>query len=215
MTRRVLVGRIDPGVERPELVHHPFRPIALAHRARPLLVRCVLAIVMAHRQSGQRRNDPLGSFEEWSYLVRDALTWLGEDDPCDVMENTRSADPKLEQLRSIIHAWREAFEDAQVRVKDIMTAIHMTRTAEHESWTCASPDLRDAVTPIAKTSRGDISPTLIAGWLRQNLDRTITIDGVKYKFSNEPSTNGAKWRLEFDDPRPADPLFADEDTPPF
>lgn len=197
LTRRVLVGRIDPRVERPELVRHPFAPVALARRARVILVRAVLAIVMAHQQSGAERGDPLGSFEEWSWLVRDALVWLGEADPVEVMERTRAADPRLETLRAVVRAWRDAFEGVQVRVKDIMAMVNEIRSPDGTS-SCANPDLREAILPFAAGSRGDLSPEKIGRWLRRNLDRTLIIDEVKYRFVNEADTNGTKWRLEYD-----------------
>jgi hypothetical protein len=34
---------------------------------------------------------PLGSFEDWSTWIRDALIWLGQPDPCATMEKIKAA----------------------------------------------------------------------------------------------------------------------------
>jgi hypothetical protein len=209
-----LVGRIDPGVERPELVKYPFDPVEVVFADRPGFIRAVLAVVMAHQQSGANGGDPLGSFGEWSYLVRDALIWLGEADPMDVMERTRAADPRLETLRGVVTAWRITFHNVEVRIKDIVPMI-----TEVDQTPAAAPELREAMLVFAGTGRGGVSPVKIGGWLRQNLGRTIVIDNISYRFLNIPDTNGAKWILEYKglDGKPIvdDPIMELENDVPF
>ncbi len=197
LTRRVLVGRIDPQVERPELEAYAFEPIALARRARVMLVKCCLAIVMAHQQSDSKRRSPLGSFEDWSYLVRDALVWLGEADPCDVMERTRAADPRMETLRAVVRAWYAAFHTNPVRVKDVIESISIVRTpGTFDESFCPEPELRAAMVGFAAGPRGDLSPERIGKWLRQNLGRRILVEGFNYHFNGESGSHGTIWSLK-------------------
>jgi putative DNA primase/helicase len=199
LTRRSLIGRIDPQVERPELSEFPFHPVKLAIRARPLLVRCVLTIVLARLCSGYRSGvSPLGSYDEWSYLVRDSLLWLDEPDPIGVMERAREFDPRLSRLRAIMAAWWEIFGTDALRTRDVVEAANATfAPGEHgDDAAFKNPDLRDAIYPIA-ANQGIVSPDKLGWWIKRNLDRTVVIDGVgSLRFSKaEETTHGARWRL--------------------
>jgi hypothetical protein len=68
----------------------------------------------------------LGSFEDWSRTVRDALVWLGEADPCGSMEYVRSQDPKLDALSAVLTHWRAVIGTARVSVRDVIG--HATHT---------------------------------------------------------------------------------------
>ncbi|MGB7976301.1 MAG: hypothetical protein WCF81_18585 [Roseiarcus sp.] len=95
MERRTIVCKIDPKMETPETREFPFEPVALAKKSRPQLVVAVLTILRAYHVAG-RPDQPkaLGSFEEWSNLVRGALLWLDCADPVSTMEEVRMADPR-------------------------------------------------------------------------------------------------------------------------
>jgi hypothetical protein len=81
-TRRALLCRLDGGVERPELREFGFDPIETAKRYRPEYVVAALTILRAFFIAGRpQQATPLGSFTEWSSVVRDALIWLGCADP--------------------------------------------------------------------------------------------------------------------------------------
>ena len=67
-----------------------------------------LTVLRAYHVAGRpRQASPLGSFGEWSDLVRSALLWLGHADPVDTMEKSRTSDPKLERLRAVMVQWRK------------------------------------------------------------------------------------------------------------
>ena len=48
---------------------------------------------------------PFGSFNEWSDLVRAAIVWLGEPDPCESRKNIKADDPATGNLKMLITAW--------------------------------------------------------------------------------------------------------------
>ncbi len=99
MTRRVVVARLDAGVERPELREFDFEPVAKAKAERVRYVVAALTIMRAYKAAGSPpQSKPLGSFEKWSRLVRDSLLWLGCGDP--VADDGGGARPRPEAERA-------------------------------------------------------------------------------------------------------------------
>ena len=110
LTRRAVVCRLDPKVERPELRQYAYDPIADAKDNRGELVAAALTILRAYHVAGRPNRPPrLQSFEQWSDTVRGALMWLGAGDPAGTMDRLRKADPVLASLTAVLHAWRDAF----------------------------------------------------------------------------------------------------------
>ena len=62
----------------------------------------ILRAFMVHR--GPKIVPALGSFEEWSNLVRSALVWLGEADPLSNGTKVREDDPERERIALIMAA---------------------------------------------------------------------------------------------------------------
>ena len=119
VVRRSLVGMLDPKCERPELRKFKTEdPIKIVKAARSKYVTAALTIVRAFIAVGMpRQTDPLGSFEAWSGLVRDALVWVGETDPCTTMERARADDPSLTALVEVLEQWHSAFATDEMTVK--------------------------------------------------------------------------------------------------
>jgi hypothetical protein len=110
MTRRALVGKLDPKVARPELREFDYDPIDDAKTNRCELVTAALTVLRAYHVAGRpNRVPPLDSFREWSKTVREPLLWLNAGDPVKTMERTRKTDPVLRSLRGVMRAWFEAF----------------------------------------------------------------------------------------------------------
>ena len=82
MARRVVPIDLDPKIERSEerdnFRYSPLLPWIL--KERPRLVVAALTILKAYFAAGCpfQGVKPLGSFEEWSRLVRQALIWAGK-----------------------------------------------------------------------------------------------------------------------------------------
>lgn len=110
MVRRVLICRLDPGVERPDArtFSRNLNDWVPANRAR--LISAALTVLRAYVVAGKPKQDivPYGSFEEWSGLVRSALVWLGETDPCLSRTALEDDDPVLSALHSILPLWNHA-----------------------------------------------------------------------------------------------------------
>ena len=109
LTRRALLCRLDPKVERPETRVFDWEPIAVAKSNRAKYVGAALTILRAFHVAGRPgAPSPLGSFEAWSDLVCGALLWLGCANPIESMDELRRADPRLDDLTAVIAQWRNA-----------------------------------------------------------------------------------------------------------
>jgi hypothetical protein len=106
LTRRAVICRLDPKCEQPELRSFDFDPVKRAKEIRPQLIVAALTILRAFRLHGRPSGlPPLGSFEQWSTLVRDALWWIGLDDPAKIIQAVREADPELRALKTVARQW--------------------------------------------------------------------------------------------------------------
>lgn len=191
MTRRVLLARLDPKVERPELLQFEFDPVDYVRANRGKLVAAILTIARAWRLSGEKGEGKLGSFEGWSRMIRDPLVWLGEPDPLDVMEEVRKGDPRLAKLRAVIGAWAAAFGDTG---KTLAQVVAKAQERDGEAGRYVNPELRDAL--LAITSGGEQAPInaeKLAWWLRKNSDRYV--EGARF-VRGDDGTKTAIWVLE-------------------
>jgi putative DNA primase/helicase len=85
-TRRALLSAMDAGLERPERRKFSSN---------------------AWHTSGEHVNlSPFGSFEEWSYRVREPLVWLGQIDPCETLFDVRNSDPQRDDLIAVLMQWQ-------------------------------------------------------------------------------------------------------------
>jgi putative DNA primase/helicase len=106
LMRRTLLCRLDAGVERPELRTFKSNVLKVARAERVGLVIDVLTILRAWHLSGEPESDnPLGSFEEWSFRVRQPLLWLDQVDPCSSIGLVRENDPARTALDIVLQQW--------------------------------------------------------------------------------------------------------------
>jgi hypothetical protein len=61
----------------------------------------------------------LGSYEDWSDLVRSTLMWLGEADPVETMERARETDPRLDEKRAVMAAWAAVVGQGKVTARKV------------------------------------------------------------------------------------------------
>ena len=108
--RRILPIDLDPKMEKPEertgFQHNPLTP--WVQRERPRLTIAALTILKAYFEAGcpAQGVTPMGSFEQWSDLVRQALIWAGEADPNEGRKDIEAeSNPEYEQLATLLQAW--------------------------------------------------------------------------------------------------------------
>ncbi|SFM97961.1 PriCT-2 domain-containing protein [Methylobacterium pseudosasicola] len=108
MTRRALVCSLDAGVERPELRAFDFDPLTEVLADRGRYVAAALTVIRAYRIAGSPKVcGAIGSYEDWSDMVRAPLIWLNQADPVASMETAREEDPELSAIRELFGQWRE------------------------------------------------------------------------------------------------------------
>jgi putative DNA primase/helicase len=209
-TRRSLVGKLDPAVERPELREFDFDPVTLAQEKRAALLVDALTVLRAGIVADDRDGmpPPLGSFERWSRLVRNALIWLGECDPRDVMEDVRGADPLLQALRAMMTAWARVIgvnrwvKAGEVVAQAVEKEKEVTpvdgKEVERDTTRHKNVDLHEAVQGVVKAGEWGKS---LGWWLRANKNRVITIEDFgRVRFIQD----GRDWKLEIVEPEPAE-----------
>ena len=196
MPRRSLVGTMDPQQERPELRQFEDDPVKIARRERGRYIAATLTILRAFHNAGRPEiAPPIGSFAEWSLLVRNALLWLGEADPCETMEKAREADEQLKQLVAVMDAW-EAVPTLSDRRKSVNELIAV---ASEEDLNPAGGILyrhagfREALLAVAGGDGGNINARRLGKWLAKNerrvcRGRRIVRDGGRAGF--------VFWKLE-------------------
>jgi hypothetical protein len=112
MVRRGLVCTLDALSERPELRSFQHDPLKHVLNNREASVAAALTITRAYLAAGAPRQKcgPLGSYPEWSRMVRSPLVWLGELDPVESMNTARAEDPELNDIRELFELWPGYFD---------------------------------------------------------------------------------------------------------
>jgi hypothetical protein len=176
LTRRALVCRLDPGCERPELRQFSSDPVQMAKENRAEYVVAGLTVLRAYFVAEQRVTiAPLGSFEDWSRRVREAIVWLGRPDPCDSMAFVRRADPVTAVLAALFGAWRSSIGGGKAIT--VQALVEMADRVTPDGG-ASYPELRDALVAIASEGRGnEINVRRLGKWLGKYEDRVM--DGMK------------------------------------
>ena len=74
------------------------------------LVAAALTVLRAWHvaAASERRNiSALGSFEVWSFRIRETLIWLGKIDPCESLADIRETGPHRTALVTVIMQWNQ------------------------------------------------------------------------------------------------------------
>jgi putative DNA primase/helicase len=171
MTRRGLITNLDPQCERPELRTFRFDPIERVLEDRGAYVAAPITITRAYIAAGRPDvcETPLGSYEQWSRVVRSPLIWLGKADPVKSMDEMRQQDPGRRALHSLINLWRDSLtvntpytaSELVFRANELANPIGEHGEPEPEPQT----DLRELLLQQAGTPRGDISTKALGNWL--------------------------------------------------
>jgi putative DNA primase/helicase len=196
MSRRVIPVRLDPQCERPELRDSFRHPGLLAHvrKERPRLLVAVLTILRWHfsERSPAVGLAPLGSFESWSKVVRNALLRLGEADPVAGQERIReTADPFVEAATDALAVWHSTVGTEPI------TARELCRRASGDfhfadALAALVPKLRaDALEANALGRRFSEFAGRIFGGLRLQRVEPRTSAGIQWQVLREHQAGGS------------------------
>jgi hypothetical protein len=202
VARRVVPIAIDPVMERPEerttFQHTPL--LAWVATQRPQLTMAALTIVKAYCDAGKPSQGltPLGSFEAWSTLIRHALVWAGEADPCEGRKELEAiSNPEFETLTVLLHAWHACYETKAVTLAQM--AEDCTRKMQHigpESTANEWNHLHAALVACDKRSDGkQINATRIGNAMRGWQGRVID-DMRLLALPMKASGGKALWKVD-------------------
>lgn len=127
LVRRSLGCRLEPNVEQPEARTGFRTPDLLGHvrRERARYLAAALTVLRAYALAGSPRVDsrPMGSYEAWCRVVRDALVWAGAPDPAVTQDALREgADVERDELRDLLTAWDALLGSRAVTVRELLDA---------------------------------------------------------------------------------------------
>jgi len=183
MTRRVLICRLDPGVERPDARRFNRNLNEWIPQNRARLLSAALTILRAYIVAGKPKQPiaPYGSFEEWSDWIRSALVWLGETDPCLSRTALEDDDPVLSSLHAVLSLWSR---DLGPRV---YTAAEVCAKAEG--------DLLIALQDIAASRRDPekLDPRRLGKWLVKYKGRVA--NGLRIVRGDDVEKKMALWQV--------------------
>jgi hypothetical protein len=111
MSTRAILSVLDAKMERPETRSFTVDLRVEVPRRRGELVAAALTVLRAYvvaARPGASELEPFGRFEEWSALVRGALVWAGEADPCETRAMVSVGDTAKEELTMVVDAWERA-----------------------------------------------------------------------------------------------------------
>jgi hypothetical protein len=130
---------------------------------------------------------PLGSFEDWSIWVREAIIWASDyGDPCETIEGVRERDPKRDALVAILTQWKLHIGiDIKVTTDQVVTKADELRSpAQIYNSQGKIPTVRatdksfyDALLLVADNRRGIVDNKRLSTWIRKNLKRVV--DGCR------------------------------------
>jgi len=173
--RRVLRGRLDPKMERPETRKFDVDPLEVARRLRPQLVADGLTIIRAAHVARIPAAPPLGSFPDWSAMIRDALVWLGLPDAALTVETSRADDPDLLEHRAMLANCYAVFPPPKKFTVKQLIAAAAARDDKGE-LTPAAAALHDAIAAVASNKAGTgIDPRRLGNWLASKQGRLAAL----------------------------------------
>ena len=194
-TRRVMLSRLDAGIERPELRNFKRDIVAHTKAARGDYVAACLTIMRAYHLAGrpQTKGRALAGFTEWLSWVRDALMWLGEPDITECIERTRELDPKLDAIRVITSEWQRTIGEKRVTAAELIgTACGMRTGSLGQRGEFEFPEFREALLAVAGDG-GAVNGRRLGKWLSSNMGRLV--NGIRI-VRDGSAANAVKWRLE-------------------
>ncbi|MBK8184688.1 MAG: hypothetical protein IPK63_18170 [Candidatus Competibacteraceae bacterium] len=183
MVRRVLICRIDPGCERPDARTFSRNLNDWVPEHRQSLLGAALTILRAYIVAGKPAQpiQPYGSFEEWSGLIRSALVWLGEADPCLSRAALEEDDPVMASLHSILPLWHDSIGERVVTTNEVCGI--------------ARDDLLLALLEIAGSRRDQdkVDPRRLGKWLTKYKGRVSS--GLRIVRGEDEHRKTALWRV--------------------
>lgn len=196
MTRRTVLCTLDAKVERPELRTFGFDPVERVLADRGAYVAAAMTIVRAYRTAGSPAVcGPIGSYGDWSAMVRAPLIWLGHVDPVASMETAREEDPVLSAIRELFGHWSEhlSLSSGYTTNAIIKTACEKGPGLDfnYGSQEFKAPEFRDLLLRVAGDG-GAVSSRRLGKWLSGISGRVVDDHRLEMRIDG---SNGNRYSL--------------------
>lgn len=184
--RRTIICELQLKVEslreRREVFEHPaLASYILRNRAR--FIMGGLIVLRAYALHPSKLNfPPLDSFEDWSWRVRDALIWLGEDDP---VAGVDYGNDGAGELGAAFLGINKVLDEGLEARSDDFTANELAMRAED------NPDLRTALVNAGCSE--PISSHNLGCWMRKHKNRIAA--GYQLIDKKKTSAGVNKWQI--------------------
>ena len=193
--RRVVPIDLLPDVERPEERTDFAHPKLLAYLSaqRPTLVAAALTLLRAYVVAGRPPQGltPYGSFEAWSDLIRAALVWAGQPDPClGRVGLEASSDEAYDSLAALLEAWHACYGDKPQTLKTVFR--HLTMYAEESDY----QRLQEALDGFGDNGTHEKKVSLRhVGHALKKVEKRI-INHTRFENQGDSGRDGRKWAVK-------------------
>jgi hypothetical protein len=157
IARRIILSRLESLVERPE-ERSDFKikdVLAYTKIHRGEFVQAALTILRAFIRAGKPDQGlkPM-DFLAWSSLIRNAVKWATDLDPCEGREELKDSNPERSQAGALVDAW---FDLQTEMSKKGFTTAQVLRELQADSEKKTFPALRDALADLwSRTKPGEL-----------------------------------------------------------
>ena len=132
MPRRVMISRIDPGVEKPFAREFTIDPLQYCIHNRQQIIASALTLIRFYLSSGSKKigTGSIASFEKWDNWIRQTILYIKQEivpnEFCDLIDHisqTQSLDPEIENLGVLLQSWYQLFSDEKITVSEVLNFI--------------------------------------------------------------------------------------------
>ncbi len=124
LTRRALICTLDAGTERPEERSFTLDLQSYVRAHRHELVAAGLTVLSSYLRAGCPQPNPamkeFGGFEAWARIIRGALWWVGEADPCESREQLVDDDSDREDLGILLEILEQRFPSQRFLASEVV-----------------------------------------------------------------------------------------------
>lgn len=194
LCRRVLLCRIDPGIEAPWRRSFDIAPARYCKDNYLSMVAAALTVLKYYHDKPTPLKDRTASYELWSDTVRKAVVLVGQDglleveDPTLAIDAAFDVDPETMKLRAMLTSWREVFSGKALTVAQCVDRAKGASMEEGETGEAAKA-LHGALDEIAGEGKG-INTRRLGRWIEGKQGRIV--DGLRFERSGV-FRNSARW----------------------
>lgn len=194
LCRRVLLCRIDPGIEAPWRRAFDIAPARYCKENYLSMVAAALTILKYYHNKPTPLKDRTASYELWSDTVRKAVVLVCQDglleveDPTLAIDAAFDVDPETMKLRAMLTSWYDVFSGKALTVAQCVERARGAAMEEGESGESAK-SLHAAMDEIAGEGKG-INTRRLGRWIEGKQSRIV--DGLRFERSGA-FRNSARW----------------------